>query len=247
MGAIKLAVATGDRAGIPNSLRTGTVVSVSSKGVTVDVAGGSILCSMVGGAGAGVAPGATVSVFKQGDSWQVQGVVVGPGQGRGVPVNPPLPSTNAVVLPPIVATVPGSILTTSGGANLIAGLASGSGTVTLNFNIENLWPKGHLLRIVMSNFQCFSPATANFSTLVTVRENGLPAGTIYATYEPFNPVAGNGTNFDVTGWVLGDGAVHTIGAVAAALTGSGSITIVRPTNSFFGILDYGDASGVTLQ
>jgi len=239
----KLAVATSTKTGIPNSLRTGTVISVSLAGVLVSIGGGEVLCGLVGGAGAGVAPGAIVSVFKQGSSWLVQGVISGPGQSVDTPAAP-LRSTNAVILPPVVSTNSSAVLTTSGGANLATAITTATGTIFANLSMTSLWPKGHLLQIVANNFTSFA-TIANFSALMTVHADNNPASVSYGQFINFMPVAGNGNVFHLSAWVLGDGLVHTVGLCCAALTGGGSFTLQRPTGSFWGIFDWGDASGVT--
>lgn len=71
MASSKLAHAVAKVAGIPNGLRTGTVVSVSAAGVSVDVGGGVFAAGVV----TSYAPlvGDVVSVFRQDSSWLVLG------------------------------------------------------------------------------------------------------------------------------------------------------------------------------
>lgn len=233
--AVALASATSKRAGTPNSLRVGTVVSVDATGVQVNVGGGVIYAGLVGGAGAGVAPGATVTVFKQGSSWQVQGAALGGGQAL----------TNSVILPrSLGAAVPGSMVAAVDTA-IVTGLNSTFGTFLTSANISVVLPKGHLCQILLSG--CSSVATASsFLTVMTIRDNNSASGTVRAAYEQFNPSAGNGSHFDVTGWIVGDGATHSLALCALCLTVGSNLNITRAAGSFFGVIDWGDASGVSI-
>lgn len=239
-GSVRLAQSTSRRAGAPNSLRVGTVVEVSTAGVVVDVGGGEILCGMVGGAGAGVAPGAVVSVFKQADSWQVQGVVVGPGQSTAGTPTIPQPATNTVIIPPALAAESGSQVAVAD--TVLGAITSASGNTFVNVSVRVLLPAGHLCEVRVAGYQCSATAN-NFTTVFTMRENASPAGDFYSSYEQVNPNGGNGSHFSFSGYVVGDGAVHLIGLCAQALA-AGTVTISRSRRSFIGVIDWGDASGV---
>lgn len=240
MGSISLAQATSRRAGTPNALRVGTVVSVSADGVTVDVGGGEVLCGLVGGAGAGVAPGATVSVFKQGDSWQVQGTTAGGGAQSGAGL------TNSTILPPVPGSgQPGAVVATSS-LNLVTGLTTGAGSLYLNRTVTVVLPAGHLCEITCRNVQILATAAA-YSTFLTIRDGNNPAGNVRASAVPYAPVAGNSTSADLSGWFIGDGGQYTFGLCAASLTASGSVSVSQSVSLplFMGVIDWGDASGVT--
>jgi hypothetical protein len=238
-GALKLAQATSQRAGTPNALRVGIVVAVSTAGVQVNIGGGVITAGLNGGAGAGVAPGAVVSVFKQGSSWQVQGIVSGPGQGAGT--TQPLPSTNQVILPPASKQWAGAQISATNG-NQVTGLTTASGTVGFGWVISNVWPKGHLIETKFGQISILG-TVANFQTVLTLRENNSPTGSVWANTVWNNAVAGNGSLASANAYAIGDGAVHTLGLfVSAASSGTG--TIARTVGTYLMCVDWGDASGV---
>lgn len=241
--ATRLAAATSRRAGTPNSLRTGTVVAVAPAGITVTVGGGTVTAGMMGGAGAGVAPGAVVALFNQGDSWLITGVINGAGQGADTPVQPQ-PATNSVILPPVNATDAGSVVALAD-TMLASGLNSTSGTVFINTSIRVKLPLGHLCEVRVHSYQA-STSSATTLTVFTVREGPpYPTGGVYASYEQTNPFAGLGSHFSFSGYVIGDGAEHQLGLCAAVLTPAGSnLTVNRTQRSFIGVIDWGDASGV---
>lgn len=236
---LKLAAATAQRAGTPNAMRTGIVVGVSAAGVEVNVGGGVITAGLIGGAGAGVAPGAVVSVFKQGSSWQVQGVVMGPGQSpTGTPTQP-LPATNALILPPVDATIPGSLH----GAGIVTSLLSSAppGTYALAPVIKVLLPKGHLCHVRCDGVQT-SVNTPPALAVLTVRDGS----TIYAEFEMVNSFASLGQRCNVQGYCIGDGLVHTLQLYANPLISGTTTSVVKqPVTFFMGVVDLGDASGVS--
>lgn len=83
----KLAQQTQKTAGIPNGMRTATIAAVSSTGVTLSVAGGTIT-NGVGVLGSySPVVGDTVAVFRQDSSWLILGQTSPTGGGGGVLVD----------------------------------------------------------------------------------------------------------------------------------------------------------------
>ncbi len=219
---LALASATSQRAGEPNAMRTGIVVSVGAAGVKVNIGGGVVTAGLVGGAGAGVAPGAVVTVFKQGSSWQVQGVALGPGQSAAGTPTQPVAATNTTILPPAVAGKAGAY---RGATQTTLLSALSGGPTSTGLLITNLWPQGHLLRATVRNLQVFSTAAANYITVETLREGGS-GGTVWAASEIVAPVAGAGQTGHIEGWLIGDGKVHTLELFAQTFTDASGVTLL---------------------
>lgn len=225
MGAIALAQATSARAGQPNAMRTGTVVSVGTGGVVVSVGGGNVTAGLVGGAGAGVAPGATVSIFKQGSSWLVGGVIAGPATA----------TTNAFVLAAQLQR------TTVAYA---AGVPTGSEFYANRF-LSAVLPLGHLIEV--SFMVNVAVTIANASAGYRIREGTGITGTAYGSGHTFGPTSGFSYEGEIKCHVIGDGTRHIFGLTVQNFTG-GLLTLSSLATSQMAnmILDLGDATGVTI-
>lgn len=230
MSGVRLAQATSARAGRPNALRVGTVVSVDETGATVSVGGGEVLAGVPASASAGVGPGAIVSVFKQGDSWQVQGALGGGGNGV----------TNAVLLAAQVSNQ---------GATLASGITTGSGEVFSNVLIstgpDRVLPLGHLIEIRFG--VNFSINAANGQVGARIRVGSGVSGTQVGSGHGFGPTSGFTYELYASGWIIGTGLPASYGLTVQNFTAASSLTVTSSAIApgLCGIIDWGDGTGVS--
>jgi len=226
-GPRRVAGATARLVGAPSAMRTGVVQSVGTDGVVVRVAGGNVLCGVLG-SDQGVAPGATVAVFQQDSSWMVQGVINGPGSGQ----------TSSLLLP-------GGQLLNSGGT-LAGGITTGSGESNSNVFVttgDAVVPQGHLIQVrMMVNW---SMSAANGQVGARIREGSGILGTQVGSGHGFGPTSGFTYELWAEGWFIGDGQPGAWTLTVQNFTG-GTLTVssspIAP--GVCGAFDWGDASGV---
>lgn len=226
-GPRRLAVATARLVGAPSAMRTGVVQSVDATGVTVRVAGGDVLCGVLG-SDQGVAPGATVAVFQQDSSWMVQGVINGAGSGV----------TSSLILP-------GAQLLNSGNV-----YASGIGTgaeVTSNVVMSTgdaVVPEGHLIQLVM--MVDWSITVANGQVGGRIRKGVGTGGAQVGSGHGFGPTGGFTYEMTAQGWFIGDGLPGQWTLTVQNFTG-GTLSISSSTaaGNICGAFDWGDGSGVS--
>lgn len=214
-------------AGIPNGMRTGTVVSVDATGVTVNIAGGEVLCGLQGNS-VGIAPGAVVNVFRQDSSWIVQGVANGGGNGI----------TNSTLL--------GGAQLLNSGATYISAVVTGAGEVFSNLLIPNSgipFPLGHIIQVrFLVNFVI---SVANGSVGARIRYGNGTGGTQIGSGHGFGPTAGFTYELSAEGWIVGDGLAHSVGLTVQNLTGGNlSISSAAIAPGIAGVFDWGDGTGV---
>lgn len=216
-------------AGIPNGMRTGIVVKVDATGVTVNIAGGEVLCGLQGNS-VGIAPGAVVNVFRQDSSWVVQGVANGGGNGV----------TNSTLLT-------GAQITNQG-TTYLAGLGTGAETFS-NVLIPNTglpMPLGHVLQVrFLVNF---SFSVANGQVGARIRYGNGTGGLQIGSGHGWGPTAGFTYELSAEGWFIGDGLAHSIGLTVQNFTGGTlSISSSAIAPGVAGVFDWGDATGVTFS
>jgi hypothetical protein len=233
-GAANLTSKTQGKTENPSDLRVGTVSSVTSQGIGVDLATGTVFASHLDSYSPTI--GDSVAMMKTQDSWVVMGRMIGSGTRAKTDLTGPGPAFTG-------STLAGFILNGSG-ATLATSTGSPGATVDLSkFVLDYYHPPGHHVRCKVGFF--WTGSTAATTLVMDFWENTTP--TVFNQLVIVTgSVASSSNRWTDAEFILDaarfGGAPRNIN-LALTTFGGGTINVIDSSNRGYLILeDLGDTS-----